>query len=80
MTAPTRAPSIDAIRRLVAAPRERVDPRARILSNVDGPLSPALASGWTALLDVAMLAASVGVCRAAERTPDGVAMRPEPGC
>lgn len=42
MTAPTRAPSIDAIRRLVAAPRERVDPRARILSNVDGPLSPAL--------------------------------------
>jgi 8-oxo-dGTP pyrophosphatase MutT (NUDIX family) len=42
MTAPIRAPSLDEIRRLVAAPREPVDPRVRILSNVDGPLSPAL--------------------------------------
>ena len=30
-----------------------------------GPLSPALASGWTALLDVVMLAVSVGVWREA---------------
>jgi 8-oxo-dGTP pyrophosphatase MutT (NUDIX family) len=42
MTVPTRAPSVDAIRRLVAAPRPPADPRERILANVDGPMSPAL--------------------------------------
>jgi 8-oxo-dGTP pyrophosphatase MutT (NUDIX family) len=42
MTAPTRAPSVDAIRRLVAEPRAQGDPRDRILANVDGPMSPAL--------------------------------------
>ena len=42
MTGTIRAPSVDEIRRLVAAPRRPVDPRARILSNVDGPLSAEL--------------------------------------
>ncbi len=38
----SRVPSLDAIRRLVAAPRSAHDPRERILANVDGPMSPAL--------------------------------------
>jgi 8-oxo-dGTP pyrophosphatase MutT (NUDIX family) len=37
-----RAPPLETIRRLVTAPREPADPRARILANVDGPLTPAL--------------------------------------
>jgi 8-oxo-dGTP pyrophosphatase MutT (NUDIX family) len=37
-----RAPPLDAIRRIVAAPRARRDPRERILANVSGALSPAL--------------------------------------
>jgi hypothetical protein len=37
-----------------------------------GPLSPALASGWTALLDVAMLAASAAMLRGPGRSSAGV--------
>jgi 8-oxo-dGTP pyrophosphatase MutT (NUDIX family) len=42
MTAPTAAPPIETIRRLVAAPRAPADPRERILANIDGPMTPAL--------------------------------------
>jgi len=35
-------PSLDTIRRHVAAPRAPLDPRARMLANVEGPISPAL--------------------------------------
>ncbi len=34
--------TLETIRRRVAAPRAPVDPRARMLANVDGPISPAL--------------------------------------
>jgi len=54
--APLRAPSLAAIRRLVAAARPAVDPRERILANVQsGALSPAL----RAALDQPTRAASV---------------------
>jgi 8-oxo-dGTP pyrophosphatase MutT (NUDIX family) len=54
--APVRAPSLAAIRRLVAAPRRAVDPRERIIANVEGGrLSPAL----RAVLDQPARAASV---------------------
>jgi 8-oxo-dGTP pyrophosphatase MutT (NUDIX family) len=54
--APLRAPSLAAIRRLVAAPRRAVDPRERIIANVEGGhLSPAL----RAVLDQPARAASV---------------------
>jgi len=39
---PSRAPSLEAIRLRVAAPRPPRDPRERILANIDGPISPAL--------------------------------------
>ena len=56
MTAPLRAPSLIAIRRIVAAPRRAVDPRERIVANVEGGrLSPALG----AVLDRPSRAASV---------------------
>ncbi len=38
----SRVLTLDTIRRRVAAPRASVDPRARMLANVDGPISPAL--------------------------------------
>jgi 8-oxo-dGTP pyrophosphatase MutT (NUDIX family) len=54
--APLRAPSLAAIRRLVAAPRRAVDPRERAVANVEGgKLSPAL----SAILDQPTRAASV---------------------
>jgi 8-oxo-dGTP pyrophosphatase MutT (NUDIX family) len=54
--APVRAPSLSAIRRSVAAPRRSVDPRERIVANVEGGLlSPAL----RAVLDQPARAASV---------------------
>jgi 8-oxo-dGTP pyrophosphatase MutT (NUDIX family) len=54
--APVRAPSLAAIRRLVAAPRRAEDPRARIIANVEGGhLSPALRE----VLDQPARAASV---------------------
>jgi 8-oxo-dGTP pyrophosphatase MutT (NUDIX family) len=55
MTAPTRAPSVDVIRRRGAAPRPPGAPRARIYANVDGPMSAAL----RAVLDQPGRAASV---------------------
>jgi 8-oxo-dGTP pyrophosphatase MutT (NUDIX family) len=54
--APLRAPSLAAIRRIVAVPRRAVDPRERIVANVEGGhLSPAL----RAVLDQPARAASV---------------------
>jgi 8-oxo-dGTP pyrophosphatase MutT (NUDIX family) len=54
--APLRAPSLAAIRRIVAAPRRAVDPLERIVANVEGGvLSPAL----RAVLDRPSRAASV---------------------
>jgi len=54
--APVRAPPLAVIRRLVAAPRRAVDPRERIVANVEGgKLSPALG----AILDKPARAASV---------------------
>jgi 8-oxo-dGTP pyrophosphatase MutT (NUDIX family) len=38
----TRELRLDTIRRRVAAPRAPVDPRERMLANIDGPISPAL--------------------------------------
>jgi len=38
----SRALSLDTIRSRVAAPRAPVDPRARMLANIEGPISPAL--------------------------------------
>jgi 8-oxo-dGTP pyrophosphatase MutT (NUDIX family) len=38
----SRVLSLDTIRRRVAAPRAPVDPRERMLANVEGPISPAL--------------------------------------
>ena len=56
MAAPLRAPSLAAIRRVVAAPRRPVDPLERIVANVEGGhLSPAL----RAVLDRPARAASV---------------------
>lgn len=56
MPAPLRAPSLAAIRRIVAAPRRPVDPLERIVANVEGGrLSPAL----RAALDRPSRAASV---------------------
>ena len=56
MAAPLRAPSLAAIRRIVAAPRRAVDPLERIVANVEGgALSPAL----RAVLDQPSRAASV---------------------
>jgi 8-oxo-dGTP pyrophosphatase MutT (NUDIX family) len=53
---PLRAPSLAVIRRTVAAPRHAVDPRERIVANVEGgTLSPAL----RAVLDRPSRAASV---------------------
>jgi len=53
---PLRAPSLAAIRRTIAAPRRAVDPRERIVANVEGgKLSPAL----RAVLDRPSRAASV---------------------
>ena len=50
-----RKPSLQNIRRVVAAPRDRRDPRERVLANVDGSLSPAL----RAVIDQPGRAASV---------------------
>ena len=50
-----RKPSLEEIRRIVAAPRDRKDPRERVLANVDGTLSPAL----RAVIDQPGRAASV---------------------
>jgi 8-oxo-dGTP pyrophosphatase MutT (NUDIX family) len=56
VSAPLRAPSLAAIRRIVAAPRRALDPRERIVANVEGgQLSPAL----RAVLDQPSRAASV---------------------
>ena len=56
MPVPLRAPSLAAIRRTIAAPRRAVDPRERIVANVEGgKLSPAL----RAVLDRPSRAASV---------------------
>jgi len=56
VAAPLRAPSLAAIRRVVAAPRRPVDPLERIVANVEGGhLSPAL----RAMLDRPARAASV---------------------
>lgn len=38
----SKVKTLDVIRRRLAAPRSPRDPRARLLGNVDGPLSPAL--------------------------------------
>ncbi len=38
----SRVLSLDTIRRRVGAPRAPVDPRAHMLANIDGPISPAL--------------------------------------
>jgi len=34
--------TLESIRRRIAAPRESVDPRARMLANIEGPISPGL--------------------------------------
>jgi 8-oxo-dGTP pyrophosphatase MutT (NUDIX family) len=54
-TVTDRKPSLEAIRRVVVAPRDRRDPRERVLANVDGPMSPAL----HAIIDQPGRAASV---------------------
>ena len=51
----SRALTLETIRRRMAAVRAPVDPRARILANVDGPISPAL----RAAIDSPARAASV---------------------
>jgi 8-oxo-dGTP pyrophosphatase MutT (NUDIX family) len=38
----SKVKTLDAIRRRLAAPRAPRDPRARLLGNIDGPISPAL--------------------------------------
>ena len=38
----SKVKTLDVIRRRLAAPRDPRDPRARLLGNVDGPISPAL--------------------------------------
>jgi 8-oxo-dGTP pyrophosphatase MutT (NUDIX family) len=38
----SKVKTLDLIRRRLAAPREPRDPRARLLGNIDGPVSPAL--------------------------------------
>jgi 8-oxo-dGTP pyrophosphatase MutT (NUDIX family) len=62
----SRAPSIDAIRALVCAPRAAADPRDRILANVDGPITPALRAvlerpGRAASVLVALLERPIGL-------------------